>query len=114
MKKYLLFVAILFANGKLFAQQFNVEEFNKNLGKKGTLCDVVKSLRIVNDTLTLLNMGDVYPRQHYTIVIRGNKINLDWTKITGKTVCATGVFEIYKNQPQIAVADPLLINVNER
>lgn len=111
MKNYLLFAAILFANGKLFAQQFNAEQFNKNLNKRGTLCDVVKSLQIVNDTLTLLNMGDIYPHQHYTVVIRGNKITLNWAKLTGKTVCVTGVFEMYKNQPQISVADPFLISV---
>lgn len=114
MKKCLLLTILVFVGSRLFAQQFNAEQFHKNIGKKGTLCDVVKSLQIVNDTLTLLNMGDVYPHQHYTVVIRGNKITLDWAKLTGKTVCVTGVFEIYKNQPQIAVADPMLIKVNEQ
>ena len=113
MKKPTLLVALLLIGSKLFAQQFNIAAFNKNLGKKGTLCDTVKSLRIVNDTLTLLNMGGSYPHQRYTVVIRGNKIVLDWTKITGKTICVTGVFEIYKEQPQIAVADPLLIKVED-
>jgi DNA/RNA endonuclease YhcR with UshA esterase domain len=67
----------------------------------------------MNDTLTLLNMGGVFPHQRYTVVIRGNKITLDWTKLPGKTVCVTGVFELYKNQPQIAVADPSLITVKD-
>jgi hypothetical protein len=97
---------------KSSAQQFNKAEYTGHLGKTGTLCDTVKSLRIVSDTLTLLNMGGVYPHQKYTIAIKGNKINLDLTNIKGKAVCVTGVFGLYKNEPEIVVAQPGLIEVH--
>jgi len=93
------------------AKPFNAEEYAKHLGKIGVLYDTVKSLKIVSDTLTLLNMGGVYPHQKYTIAVRGNKISLDWANIKGKAVCVSGVFEMYKNQPQIMVAEPEFILV---
>jgi hypothetical protein len=109
----LLFVIVLLAIGyKASAQQFSATEFNKQLGKTGMLCDTVKSLRIVSDTLTLLNMGGVYPHQKYTVAVKGNKITLDLANLKGKNVCATGVFELFKNQPQITVAQPNMIEVH--
>jgi hypothetical protein len=113
MKKILvaLFVLAAFAKTTAAQERFNAEEFNKHLGKTGTLCDTVYSLHIVSDTLTLLNLGGVYPNQKYTIAVKGNKINLDWTNIKGKPLCVTGVFIMFKNKPEIEVAEPEKINV---
>ena len=114
MKRLLLnvFLSAAFA-GTAMAQEtrFSTTEFNKKLGKTGTLCDTVYSLKIVNDTLTLLNMGGAYPNQKYTVAIIGNKITLDWTQLKGKPLCVTGVFELFKGQPEIEIADPLRINM---
>lgn len=93
-------------------QTFSASEFAKGLGKTGTLCDTVASLRIVSDTLTLLNMGGVYPNQKYTIAVKGNKITLDWAKLKGKFLCVTGVFEMYKERPEIVAAQPGQIDVH--
>jgi hypothetical protein len=112
MKKFLFLSVLLFIGVKASAQQFNAADFNKQLGKTGTLCDTVKSLRIVSDTLTLLNMGGVYPRQKYTVAVKGNKITLNWANLKGKSICTTGVFELFKNQPQITVAQPNMIEVH--
>ena len=92
-------------------EAFKAEEFEKHIGKTGTLCDTVKSLKIVNDTLTMLYMVNNYPNQKYTIYIKGTKINLDWTSIKGKKLSATGVFEHYNGQPGIQVAEPERITV---
>src|SRR3954465_14916870 len=112
MKKIFFLAVLAFIGYKASAQQFNTADFNKQLGKTGTLCDTVKSLRIVSDTLTLLNMGGVYPRQKYTVAVKGNKITLDWANLKGKNVCVTGVFELFKNQPQVTVAQPNMIEVH--
>ncbi|MEO8885917.1 MAG: hypothetical protein ABI367_07620 [Mucilaginibacter sp.] len=112
MKKFLFLAVLSFIGYKASAQQFNAADFSKQLGKTGTLCDTVKSLRIVNDTLTLLNMGGVYPHQKYTVAVKGNKITLDWANLKGKNICATGVFELFKNQPQVTVAQPNMIEVH--
>src|SRR5882757_7065281 len=102
MKKLILTISILAAfAGLASAQTFSADEFAKNLGKTGTLCDTVRSLRIISDTLTLLNMGGVYPKQKYTVAVKGNKISLDWAKLKGKPLCVTGVFIMYKGRPEI-------------
>jgi len=113
MKRPVLFVFLLLAiAGTAAAQQkFSVAEFNKNLGKTGTLCDTVYSFHIFNDTLTLLNMGAAYPNQKYTVAIKGNKISLNWTQLKGKPLCVTGVFEMYKGRPEIEIAMPDRINL---
>ena len=113
MKKALLFCVLLAAisSAALAQEVFNAEEFEKHTGKTGTLCDTVKSLKIVNDTLTMLYMVNSYPNQKYTIYIKGTKINLDWTTINGKKLCVTGVFELYNKEPGIQVAEPERITI---
>ena len=100
---FVISAAFLF---KASAQIFNSEGFNANLGKIKTLCDVVSSVKIFSDTLTLINMGGNYLNQKYTIAVKGNKITLDWANLKGKTMCVTGVFELHKNRPEIVAAQP--------
>jgi len=116
MKKLILaaFVLTMLAGSVAAQQKFSTEDFNKNLGKTGTLCDTIYSLKIVSDTLTLLNMGGAYPNQKYTVAIIGNHISLDWTTLKGKPLCVTGVFEMYKGRPEIEIADPDKINLKQK
>jgi hypothetical protein len=115
MKKLLLpaLIMVVFA-GKASAQSkgFTMTDFKANIGKTGTLCDTVYSYKAVSDTLTLLNLGAAYPRQKYTIAVKGNKIKLDLSTIKGKHVCATGTFEFFKGQPEIVADKPEQITVN--
>ncbi len=115
MKKILLPALLLFAfAGRSSAQTkgFTMADFKSNVGKTGTLCDTVYSLKTVSDTLTLLNMGGVYPHQKYTIAIKSSQIKLDLPNIKGKHICATGVFELFKGQPEIVADKPEQITVN--
>ncbi|CAN5474299.1 hypothetical protein BH09BAC6_BH09BAC6_25480 [soil metagenome] len=114
MKKLVLTALIFIAFAKLaIAQQaFSAVDFTKRLGKTGTLCDTVYSLRVVSDTLALLNMGGAYPNQKYTVAVKGNKVVLDWTHLKGKSICVTGVFELYKERPEIVVAQPGQVDVH--
>jgi len=117
MKKILLFsfLSLAFAgiaSAQTAAKGFTMDDFKNNLGKTGTLCDTVYSMKIVSDTLTLLNMGAAYPRQKYTIAVKGNKITLDLPHIKGKHVCVTGVFEMFKGQAEIVAAQPEQIKVD--
>jgi len=57
-------------------------------------------------------MGGAYPNQKYTVAVKGNKVNLDYTTLKGKPLCVTGVFIMYKNRPEIEVAEPEQINKN--
>ncbi|MCR8559087.1 hypothetical protein KXD93_15630 [Mucilaginibacter sp. BJC16-A38] len=112
MKKLILsaFAVLIFAGSALAQNRFSSDDFAKNLGKTGTLCDTVYSLRIVSDTLTLLNMGAAYPNQKYTVAVKGNKITLDYTNLKGKPLCVTGVFLMYKNRPEIQISEPAQVN----
>lgn len=114
--KKLIFTSLacmLLAGTAAAQEKFSSADFNKKLGKTGTLCDTIYSLHIVNDTLTLLNMGGTYPNQKYTVAIKGNKINLDWTALKGKPLCVTGVFILFKERPEIEVTEPEKINVQK-
>ncbi|HEY8929391.1 MAG TPA: hypothetical protein VIM55_09390 [Mucilaginibacter sp.] len=114
MKKQILVLAIMFAFGSaaMAQKRFSAGEFTKNLNKTGTLCDTVYSLRIVSDTLALLNMGGVYPNQKYTVAVKGNKITLDYANLKGKPLCVTGVFILYKERPEIVISQPEQVNKN--
>jgi len=57
-------------------------------------------------------MGAAYPRQKYTIAVKGSTIKLDLSVIKGKHVCATGTFEFFKGQPEIVADKPEQITVN--
>src|ERR1700759_1746821 len=107
MKKILLAFILCagFATTASAQKKFSVDEFSKNLGKTGTLCDTVSSVRIFSDTLTLLNMGGMYPNQKYTVAVKGNKVALDFTTLKGKPLCVTGVFLMFKNRPEIVVSE---------
>jgi len=108
------FILLVIAGTAAAQQSFSSAEFNKQLGKTGTLCDTVYSLKIFSDTLTLLNMGGAYPNQKYTVAIKGNKVTLDWAHLKGKPLCVTGVFEMYKGKPEIEIADPERINLTKK
>jgi len=113
MKKLIpaIILFMTFAGTAAAQQSFSAAEFNKNLGKNGTLCDTVYTLKVVSDTLTLLNMGGAYPNQKYTVAIKGNKITLDLANLKGKPLCVTGVFILYKGRPEIEVEEPDRINM---
>jgi hypothetical protein len=114
MKKLILTALLATAlAGTVKAQnKFSATDFKAGLGKTGTLCDTVYSLKIVSDTLALLNMGGAYPHQKYTIAIKGNKVTLDLPNIKRKAICVTGVFELFKDQPEIVASRPEQIEVH--
>jgi len=114
MKKLILIALITTAFGGVASAQnkFNAADFKAGLGKTGTLCDTVYSLKIVSDTLTLLNMGGTYPHQKYTIAIKGNKVTLDLPNIKRKAICVTGVFELFKDQPEVVASRPEQLEVH--
>lgn len=88
-------------------------DFKSNIGKTGTLCDTVYSVRIFSDTLTLINMGGNYPNQNFTVAVKGNKVSLDWANLKRKHLCVTGVLELYKNAIQVVASEPNQIVVSK-
>lgn len=114
MRKFFTILILIFAFAlKGRAQQVaDTLDIKKHLGKTITVCDYVSSIKIVADTLTLLNMGGIYPHQKFTVAIKGNRIQLDWANLKGKHLCATGVLVLYKKQLEVVALEPRQIVVN--
>lgn len=113
--KNLLFAFVLvicFSSALKAQQKIEPIDFKKNIGKVATLCDTVYNVRILNDTLTLINMGGNFPNQKFTVAVKGNKISLDWVNLKRKHLCVTGVLELYKNTLQVVAYEPNQIVVN--
>ncbi len=94
-------------------QTINLADSKSHLGKIVTLCDTVYGVKIVSDTLTLLNMGGTFPNQKFTIAVKGNKLQLDWVNLKKKHLCVTGVLELYKNTLQIVASEPTQVTVSK-
>jgi hypothetical protein len=76
------------------------------------VCDTVVDYRVVSPALTLLNLGGKYPNQNITIALKGPKVNAALMK--GKAVCFYGEVTIFKNKPEIVVAEPVQIKEIEK
>jgi len=87
-------------------EKFSLNQFEKYVGKKVTLCDTVYSYKIFSDTLTMLNMGGKYPNQKFTVVITGKEIVLNFDNINGKHICVTGDLSSYKGKPEVLIYHP--------
>lgn len=94
-------------------QTINLADSKSHIGKIVTLCDTVYDVKIVSDTLTLLNMGGAFPNQKFTIAVKGNKLQLDWVNLKKKHLCVTGVLELYKNTLQIVASEPTQVTVSK-
>ncbi|MFI5157769.1 MAG: hypothetical protein ACHQF4_02830 [Sphingobacteriales bacterium] len=108
MKKLLLFLVIITTfTYKTQAQEkpenYNVNQFVKHVGKKITMCETVYSFKILNDTVTMLNMGGNYPNQRFTVVVSGKEIELNYDNLKGKHICVTGDTSMYKNRPEVLI-----------
>jgi len=113
MKKLLLIVFILPLAIRLQAQTktkqpetFSENQFINHVGKKITMCETVYSFKILNDTVTLLNMGGYYPNQRFTVVVTGHEIQLNYDDIKGKHICVTGDTSTYKKKPEVMIYHP--------
>ena len=108
MKKILLITFIISSLAfKASAQEkFSLNNFEKYVGKKVTLCDTVYSFKLFNDTLTMLNMGGKYPNQKFTVIVTGKEIQLNLDDIKGKHICVTGDLSKYNNKPEVMIYHP--------
>jgi len=108
MKKLLLFLVIIAAfafktQAQQKPEQYNVNQFIKHVGKKITMCETVYSFKILNDTVTMLNMGGEYPNQKFTVVVSGREIQLNYDDLKGKHICVTGDTSMYKRHPEVLI-----------
>lgn len=105
--------AAVLTKGKADEESFPVkaiDEVAKNIGNQITIIDVVADYKIVNPSLTLLNLGGRYPDQKLTIALKGNACKLNPAALKNKKIQVSGMVELYKNKPEIIITS--LDNIN--
>lgn len=79
----------------------NTVDILNYLGKPVSLIDVVYDYKVVNNQLTLLNIGGRYPNQILTVAVKGLKINpADWKD---KKIYVSGIPQLFKGKMEIEV-----------
>ena len=109
--KYILLAIILFTAEVTFAQKtIDINEAINKVGDTVTICTKIFGGRFMENSKgspTLLNAGASYPNSPLTVVVTGEARKLFDFKpeeyYKDKSICVTGVIELYKEKPQIVV-----------
>ena len=109
--KYILLAIILFTAQVTFAQKtIDINEAINKVGDTVTICTKIYGGRFMENSKgapTLLNAGASYPNSPLTVVVTGDARKLFDFKpeeyYKDKSICITGVIELYKDKPQIVV-----------
>ena len=109
--KYILLAIILFTSQVTFAQKtIDINEAINKVGDTVTICTKIYGGRFMENSKgspTLLNAGAMYPNSPLTVVVTGDARKLFDFKpeeyYKDKSICVTGVIELYKDKPQIVV-----------
>jgi hypothetical protein len=86
------------------ARTVKVEEAAKHIGEYATVCSKVYGHKDLSG-LTLVNLGDRYPNQLMTVVLKGDAKSAS-AELDGRKICVTGMIIDYKGKPEIIVTDP--------
>lgn len=109
--RYFLLAIILFTAQVTFAQKtIDINEAINKVGDTVTICTKIFGGRFMENSKgspTLLNAGASYPNSPLTVVVTGEARKLFDFKpeeyYKDKSICVTGVIELYKEKPQIVV-----------
>jgi micrococcal nuclease len=98
--------------------KISAKEAASHIGETVTVCDKVYSTKLIDGSnMTLLNLGDYYPKQLLTVVIKGKDRSkfkdAPETYFKGKNVCVTGKIVDYKGNPEVVVNEPSAINADD-
>jgi len=89
-----------------------LDDVSKHTGDSVSICGLVADLRYFENAKnqpTLLNIGEVYPNQKLTVVIYGDVRKAFATAVEDlnhKQICITGTITLFKERPQIIIAQP--------
>jgi hypothetical protein len=119
MKHLILSIVILLVANFSFCQtEIKLEDALKHINDSVKVCGKVAGIRFLENSEgqpTFINMGAAYPKQLLTVVIWGivrSKFEKKPEELfMDKEVCVIGKIEIYKEKPQIVIAEPNRIMV---
>ncbi len=108
-----LLVAVIVFSVSIASGVIKPEEAQQHTGENQIVCGTVISTHYAMSSKgqpTFLNLDKPYPNQIFTIVIWGdNRAKFKKAPeqyFDGKSICVTGVIEIYRGTPEIIVSDP--------
>lgn len=109
----LFFLLLAFASITAKAQaQVNATEAAKHVGDSVVVCDKAFGgiyLDKSKDGFTFINIGDKYPNQKLTLVIKGDVRKtfsfLPEKVLVNKNICVKGKVTEYKGKPQIMISN---------
>lgn len=94
------------------AAEVGLGNVSKHISETATVCDVVASARLLSGSRrqpTLLNLGEPYPDDIFTVVIFGPdhaKFGTPETTPKDKYICETGKIQEYHRVPEIILSNP--------
>ena len=112
----IVFLAVTFlAHIAAAADQIFPLEAANHVEEQSTVCGVVVSAKYAISTRgspTFLNLDKPYPNHIFTALIWGvdrPKFTFPPENLEGNCICVSGLINLYKDKPQIIVADPAQI-----
>jgi hypothetical protein len=82
----------------------NVVDASRHLGEYAMICTRIYGHKDM-EGLTLVNLGNYYPNQIMTIVLKG-EAQTAYKRLDGRRVCVTGKIVEYRGKPEIIITDP--------
>jgi len=79
------------------------KELVNHIDSEVYICDTIAGYKIINRSLRLLYLGNKYPNQLATIIIKGRKVNILLSLLTQGIGHFNGRVSIYKGKPAIIV-----------
>ena len=108
------------AAGVKVQQTITAEEAKQHVQETNTVCGLVAGAKYADTSqakLTYLNIGRPYPDQAFTAVVPPtvrSKFKVPPEEVfKGKTICVTGLITLFRDKPQIVIADPSQIVISE-
>ena len=112
MKRFFIVAVISLISSFAFSQdKVNVEDVNKHLDEKATVCSKVFGIKFFDKSqMTLLNLGAAFPNSPLTVVILGKDLAnfkvAPEKMYADKDICVTGTIKEFKGKTEIVVSDP--------
>ena len=99
--------------------RITADQAKEYIGQTTTVCGTVASAKFAKWAKrkpTFLNLGAPYPKQVFTVVIRGDDraaFGEPEKSYAGKNICVTGLIKSFRGKPEIAASSPSQIVFGE-
>jgi DNA/RNA endonuclease YhcR with UshA esterase domain len=102
---------LAFTAAPALAQSIAATDAPAHVGQTVTVEGSVSNVHQIPNGITFIDIGGRYPDNAFTAVILAGDAKKfpDVTSFNGKTVDVTGVVQLYKGKPEIALTDPAQI-----